>query len=226
MLYLPCPKCNGEIETKVAKKGPRSGTEFYGCTNFPICKFTSDKIDVIDFVKNEVFTNEIPTIDSELWRDDYISSLSRKEIKFLSSLYDLPFSVEDSKHDLVRNLLSLNSFEFFNVSNEKFCFIYKIHSEFFSKFSFQNPGNIEIFNKNIVFKVFDDNNIPGGLFKVTNKAISLEFYDDYQIKYEQGNSLLLTLNLSSKAAKAMVINSTVLNNSNYLEYTYSMTITD
>ena len=32
-----CPKCNGEMIERVAKKGTRQGQSFYGCTQFPKC---------------------------------------------------------------------------------------------------------------------------------------------------------------------------------------------
>ena len=53
MLYLPCPKCNGELQVRVAKRGPRAGFEFYGCDNFPLCKFTAEKTNVVDLLKED-----------------------------------------------------------------------------------------------------------------------------------------------------------------------------
>ena len=226
MIYLPCPKCNGEIETKVAKRGPRIGTEFFGCTNFPMCKFTSNKIYVIDFVKNEIFKKDLPTLDSESWNDDYLGSLSRKEIKFLSSLHDLPFNDEISKDELVKNLLSLKIFEFFKITENKFCFKYNINSNYFDKFSLPNPGDIEIFKKNISFKIYDDKEVVGGLFKVTKKLITLEFDANYTIKYEKGNAILLILNPKKKFAKAIIVNPTIINSFNHEDYTHSLSIVD
>ncbi|WP_446442437.1 topoisomerase DNA-binding C4 zinc finger domain-containing protein [Psychrobacter sp. 1176_08] len=33
-----CPRCNGEMIKRVAKKGARQGQTFYGCRQFPRCR--------------------------------------------------------------------------------------------------------------------------------------------------------------------------------------------
>ena len=35
-----CPKCGSELLLRVAKKGPKTGNEFYGCSSFPKCRHT------------------------------------------------------------------------------------------------------------------------------------------------------------------------------------------
>ncbi|MFT6631871.1 MAG: hypothetical protein ACJAS4_001832 [Bacteriovoracaceae bacterium] len=35
-----CPKCGSSLKLKVAKKGPRAGSEFLGCESYPRCRFT------------------------------------------------------------------------------------------------------------------------------------------------------------------------------------------
>lgn len=35
-----CPKCNSELVLRTVKKGENIGNQFYGCSNFPRCKFT------------------------------------------------------------------------------------------------------------------------------------------------------------------------------------------
>lgn len=35
-----CPKCNGPMRLRVARKGKLSGGKFYGCARFPSCKGT------------------------------------------------------------------------------------------------------------------------------------------------------------------------------------------
>ena len=35
-----CPKCGGELIKRVATKGQYAGQKFWGCSNFPKCKFT------------------------------------------------------------------------------------------------------------------------------------------------------------------------------------------
>jgi len=35
-----CPKCGGELVKRIATKGQHAGQKFWGCVNFPKCKFT------------------------------------------------------------------------------------------------------------------------------------------------------------------------------------------
>ncbi len=35
----PCPKCGGELVVRKAKSGPNRGRPFWGCLNFPRCRF-------------------------------------------------------------------------------------------------------------------------------------------------------------------------------------------
>ena len=37
-----CPKCGGELVLRVAKKGNFAGNKFYGCSNYPRCKYMQD----------------------------------------------------------------------------------------------------------------------------------------------------------------------------------------
>ena len=79
MLYLPCPKCNGELQVRVAKRGPKAGFEFYGCDNFPLCKFTAEKTNVVDLVKKEIFKKQIPLkIQNFGLKNIYLNYLKRK----------------------------------------------------------------------------------------------------------------------------------------------------
>ncbi len=36
-----CPKCGCKLVLRTAGKGPNAGSKFYGCSNFPKCKFTA-----------------------------------------------------------------------------------------------------------------------------------------------------------------------------------------
>lgn len=36
---LICPICGGELKLRIAKKGANAGNSFYGCSNFPKCKY-------------------------------------------------------------------------------------------------------------------------------------------------------------------------------------------
>ena len=37
-----CPKCKAELVIKIAKKGKNQGTKFYGCSNYPDCKYSEN----------------------------------------------------------------------------------------------------------------------------------------------------------------------------------------
>lgn len=35
-----CPRCGSKLTLRTAKKGPNAGSQFWGCTEFPNCRFT------------------------------------------------------------------------------------------------------------------------------------------------------------------------------------------
>ena len=35
-----CPACGGKLVLRTARKGPNTGKQFYGCSNYPKCKYT------------------------------------------------------------------------------------------------------------------------------------------------------------------------------------------
>lgn len=37
----PCPKCGSELVERTAKRGPNAGNTFFGCSNFPKCRYTA-----------------------------------------------------------------------------------------------------------------------------------------------------------------------------------------
>ena len=39
---LICPKCGGALVLRTAKKGANAGSQFYGCSNYPNCKYTKN----------------------------------------------------------------------------------------------------------------------------------------------------------------------------------------
>ncbi len=39
---LKCPWCGGKLVVRTAKHGPNAGEQFYGCSNFPNCRFTKN----------------------------------------------------------------------------------------------------------------------------------------------------------------------------------------
>ena len=36
---LVCPRCGGQLVLRIAKKGDNAGNQFYGCSNFPKCRY-------------------------------------------------------------------------------------------------------------------------------------------------------------------------------------------
>jgi ssDNA-binding Zn-finger/Zn-ribbon topoisomerase 1 len=42
MPILKCPKCNGELILRTAKRGENKGNSFYGCSNYPKCKYIQE----------------------------------------------------------------------------------------------------------------------------------------------------------------------------------------
>ena len=40
--HSTCPKCSGGLVLRTAKSGARAGSQFYGCNNYPNCKYTLD----------------------------------------------------------------------------------------------------------------------------------------------------------------------------------------
>ncbi len=39
---LLCPRCNGRLVQRTAQRGAYAGSQFYGCSNYPRCKFRCD----------------------------------------------------------------------------------------------------------------------------------------------------------------------------------------
>lgn len=37
-ITILCPKCGAPMVKRTARKGPRAGKPFYGCSNYPKCK--------------------------------------------------------------------------------------------------------------------------------------------------------------------------------------------
>ena len=35
-----CPRCGADLVLRTAKKGPNAGSQFYGCSNYPKCRYT------------------------------------------------------------------------------------------------------------------------------------------------------------------------------------------
>lgn len=45
---LFCPKCSGKLVERTIAKGVKAGEKFVGCSNFPKCRYTRDKLDTAE----------------------------------------------------------------------------------------------------------------------------------------------------------------------------------
>jgi len=45
---LKCPKCNGTLILRTASKGTNAGNKFYGCSNYPKCKYIQNIVNKTD----------------------------------------------------------------------------------------------------------------------------------------------------------------------------------
>lgn len=37
-----CARCGGQMVLRTAQKGPRKGMRFWGCANYPVCRYTKE----------------------------------------------------------------------------------------------------------------------------------------------------------------------------------------
>jgi hypothetical protein len=37
-----CPRCGGELILRTARQGPNAGSQFFGCSNYPKCRYTKN----------------------------------------------------------------------------------------------------------------------------------------------------------------------------------------
>lgn len=44
---LVCPKCGGKLVLRTARQGANSGRKFYGCSNYPKCRYTCNAEDAV-----------------------------------------------------------------------------------------------------------------------------------------------------------------------------------
>lgn len=40
--FLKCPRCGGMLVLRTAKKGANAGNSFYGCSNYPKCRYVQN----------------------------------------------------------------------------------------------------------------------------------------------------------------------------------------
>ena len=39
---MVCPRCGGNLILRTARKGENAGNQFYGCSNFPKCRYVEN----------------------------------------------------------------------------------------------------------------------------------------------------------------------------------------
>ena len=39
---MVCPRCGGNLVLRTARKGENAGNQFYGCSNFPKCRYVKN----------------------------------------------------------------------------------------------------------------------------------------------------------------------------------------
>ena len=44
-MRLICPKCGKQLVLRTARRGANAGRQFYGCSNFPKCRFIMNIVD-------------------------------------------------------------------------------------------------------------------------------------------------------------------------------------
>jgi len=42
-----CPKCGSKLLLRIAQKGQNAGNKFYGCSNYPKCRYTTQTLQVV-----------------------------------------------------------------------------------------------------------------------------------------------------------------------------------
>jgi hypothetical protein len=116
-------------------------------------------------------------------------------------------------------LLLLNNFDLFQLPNRKICFMYTIASDFFSGFKFLHSNESKFLTSaEKRFEIIDNNSYVGGVFKISSSSAFLEFKENYQIKYESGNLIILILDFDMKSALAQVANPQVINHTNFSDF--------
>lgn len=221
MSYFPCPNCDGILDLKQAKNGPKKGEYFYGCKNFMNtqvnCRVTVDKEKIIEFLHTELFgSKKIPLPENKLlWTIEELENFNEKQLIILcnNNGYDVGF--EKDKENLV-SLINYFQKTYYKLHYSNFVFSKVISSDYFLNFKY--VFNIKEFNDNLAddftlktflnsrnkkIKIFDYLNNVIGEAKFSKTSIDLNFSNSiYDVS---GFELLTIIDLQKKNCKCLVV---------------------
>ena len=223
MSYFPCPKnkCDGILDLKQAKRGPREGEYFYGCSNFSNsqvnCKVTVDKDAIFEYLNSELFnTKNFPKPSNNLLWDDYeLNNFNPKQLVMIcyNSGYDV--GIEFEKSNLI-NLIKYFQTSYFKCHRNKIIFSKPIMSDYLLDFEYTFVFDDLIKNKyddlyldnfltkkikKMVIKNFIDDNV--GQATISRNKITLKFTEG--TKDSLGYELLTVFDLQKKNCKSFVV---------------------
>ena len=223
MSYFPCPKnkCDGILDLKQAKRGPREGEYFYGCSNFSNsqvnCKVTVDKDAIFEYLNSELFnTKNFPKPSNNLLWDDYeLNNFNPKQLVMIcyNSGYDV--GIEFEKSNLI-NLIKYFQTSYFKFHHSSVIFSKPIMSDYILDFEYTfvfddlvKDNYTDSFlnhfltkkSKKIVIKNFIDENV--GVTTISRNKINLKFTEG--IRNGRGSELLTIFDLQKVSCKFFIV---------------------
>ena len=90
---MKCPNCGSDMVLRVARRGPNAGNKFYGCTNYPRCKYIidiSDSEEKTNFnFTNTDYSDNISNIEDDLELPVFLLAREKfkdSQVRFYESL--------------------------------------------------------------------------------------------------------------------------------------------
>ena len=222
MSYFPCPNCDGILNLKQAKNGPRKGEYFYGCKNFMNtqvnCKVTVDKDKILDYLHKELFdSKKIPLPSNKLlWTIEELENFNEKQLVILcnNNGYDVGF--EKDKENLI-SLINYFQTTYYRFHYSNFVFSKVISSDYFLNFKYvfniyelndnlSDDLALKTFlknNRNKKIKIFDYLNNIIGEAKFSKTSIDLNFSNS--IYDASGFELLTIIDMEKTYCKCVVV---------------------
>jgi len=222
MSYFPCPNCDGILNLKQAKNGPKKGEYFYGCKNFMNtqvnCKVTVDKDKILDYLHKELFgSKKIPLPSNKLlWTIEELENFNEKQLVILcnNNGYDVGF--EKDKENLI-SLINYFQTTYYRFHYSNFVFSKVISSDYFLNFKYvfniyelndnlSDDLALKTFlknNRNKKIKIFDYLNNIIGEAKFSKTSIDLNFSNS--IYDASGFELLTIIDMEKTYCKCVVV---------------------
>lgn len=221
MSYFPCPKpkCDGILDLKQAKRGPKKGEYFYGCTNFSAaevnCKVTSNKEDILNYLHTELFgVKTVPQpVNGLLWSDNELNIFNSKQLAMICHNNGYDVGYETIKDNLI-NFIKYYQTTYYKSHNGCLLFSKPINSEYILNFNYtflfddENKYSDKVLDlflntkqKSIPIKNYLNKSI--GKAFVTRKGIELKLSESISngMEYE----LLTIIDLQKKNCKSFVV---------------------